>query len=274
MNRFVVVGAGPAGLEAARAAAERGHRVELHEAAAQIGGQFRLAGMQPRRAQILDLLDWYERQCARLGVALHLNSYLDEADIAGHPAQDVVIATGSLPDEDGFQRWMPGAARLPGIDLGGVWSPEAVMRREAKLGDTVVVYDEGGTWRGAGTAWHLAEQGRQVVLVTPDAYVGKEITRTSADMPLRQRLGRLGVRMLAEHCIRRWHGNGATVKSGLTGEETTIPASALVMATTNIAFDPFPETFPGKETHRIGDCAAPRQAPYAFHEGRKLALTL
>ena len=270
----LVVGAGPAGLEAARAAAERGHRVELHEAAAQIGGQFRLAGMQPRRAQILDLLDWYERQFARLGVALHLNSYLDEADIAGHPAQDVVIATGSQPDEDGFQRWIPGAARLPGIDLGGVWSPEAVMRREAKLGDTVIVYDEGGTWRGAGTAWHLAEQGRQVVLVTPDAYVGKEITRTSADLPLRQRLGRLGVRMLAEHCIRRWHGNGATVASFLTGAEEVFEASALVMATTNRAFDPFPEAIPGKRLHRVGDCVAPRQAPYAFHEGRKLALGL
>lgn len=270
----LVVGAGPAGLEAARAAAERGHRVEIHEAAAQIGGQFRLAGMQPRRAQILDLLDWYERQFARLGVELHLNSYLDEADIAAHPAEDVVIATGSLPDEAGFQRWMPGEARLPGIEAGGVVSPEAVMRREARLGDTVIVYDEGGTWRGAGTAWHLAEQGKSVVLVTPDAYVGKEITRTSADLPLRQRLGRLGVRMLAEHCIRRWHGNGATLASFLTGAEEVIEAAALVMATTNRAFDPFPEAMAGKRLHRIGDCLAPRQAPYAFHEGRKLALAL
>ncbi|MFD1807066.1 FAD-dependent oxidoreductase [Gemmobacter lanyuensis] len=63
----LVVGAGPAGLEAARVAAERGHRVEIVEAAAQIGGQFRLAGMQPRRGQVIDLLDWYERQFNRLG---------------------------------------------------------------------------------------------------------------------------------------------------------------------------------------------------------------
>jgi hypothetical protein len=109
---------------------------------------------------------------------------------------------------------------------------------------------------------------------SPPTYVGKEITRTSADAPARQRLAKLGAQFVTEHVITRWHGNGATLRSGLTGEETTIPASALVMATTNIAFDPFPETFPGKETHRIGDCAAPRQAPYAFHEGRKVALTL
>jgi 2,4-dienoyl-CoA reductase-like NADH-dependent reductase (Old Yellow Enzyme family)/thioredoxin reductase len=270
----LVVGAGPAGLEAARAAAERGHTVEVAEASARIGGQFRLAGMQPRRAQILDLLDWYERQFDRLGVTLRLNTYLDADDIAAHTADTVIIATGSLPDPDARQRWLPSAPRLPGMDAGGVWSPEDVMRREARLGDTVVVYDEGGNWRGVGTAWALAEQGKQVILVTPDAFVGKEIARTSADGPARQRLARLGAKMLTEHSITRWHGNGITVRSLLTGQEETLAASALVMATTNIAFDPFPETFPGKATHRIGDCAAPRQAPYAFHEGRKLALAL
>ena len=64
------------------------------------------------------------------------------------------------------------------------------------------------------------------------------------------------------------------MRSLLTGEETQIPASALVMATTNRSFDPFPEDFAGKTTHRIGDCAAPRLAAYAFHDGRKVALSL
>ena len=270
----LVVGAGPAGLEAARVAAERGHVVEIVEASPHIGGQFRLAGMQPRRAQILDLMAWYERQFTNLGVTLRLNTFLDADEVAAHPADTVILATGSLPDPDARQRWLPSESRLPGLDAGGVWSPEDVMRREARLGDAVVVYDEGGNWRGVGTAWALAEQGKQVILVTPDAFVGKEIARTSADAPARQRLGRLGVRMLTEHCITRWHGNGVTVRSFLTGQEETIAASGLVMATTNFAFDPFPETFTGKTTLRIGDCVAPRQAPYAFHEGRKVALAL
>jgi NADPH-dependent 2,4-dienoyl-CoA reductase/sulfur reductase-like enzyme len=273
-RHVLVVGAGPAGLEAARAAAERGHRVEIAEAGPKVGGQFRLAGMQPRRAQILDLLDWYERQFARLGVTLHLNTFLDEADIAAHPADVVILATGSLPDESGFQRWMPQAPSLPGLEAGGLWSPEAVLRREARLGDAVIVYDEGGNWRGVGTAWALAEQGKQVTIVTPDPYVGREITRTAADGPARRRLAQLGARFMVEHCLVRWHGNGATVRNLLTGEETVIPAFALVMATTNRSFDPFSATFPGKATHRIGDCAAPRLAAYAFHEGRKLALAL
>ncbi|MEZ5886908.1 MAG: FAD-dependent oxidoreductase [Paracoccaceae bacterium] len=270
----LVVGAGPAGLEAARVAAERGHRVEIHEAAPQIGGQFRLAGLQPRRAQILDLMGWYERQFARLGVTLRPNSFLEADEIAAHPAEVVILATGSLPDPNGFQRWLPHLDRLPGIDLGHVWSPEEVMRREARLGQTVILYDEGSNWRGVGTAWAMAEQGRQVVIVTPEAFVGREIARTAADGAARRKLAKLGARFMTEHCIAAWHGNGATVRNLLTGDEQVIEASDLVMSTTNRAFDPFPETFAGKEVHRIGDCAAPRLAAYAFHEGRKAGLSL
>jgi 2,4-dienoyl-CoA reductase-like NADH-dependent reductase (Old Yellow Enzyme family) len=270
----LVVGAGPAGLEAARVAAECGHRVEIVEALPDIGGQFRLAGLQPRRAQILDLLAWYERQFTKLNIRLRLNAFLDEAEIADHPADVVILATGSLPDDSGFQRWQPHLPRLPGIELGGVWSAEAAMRREARLGDSVVVYDEGGNWRGVGTAWALAERGHQVVIVTPEPFVGREVARTAADGAARRALARLGARFLTEHCLTGWHGNGVSVKNMLTGIEETLPASGLVMATTNQSFDPWPEVFAGKATHRIGDCAAPRLAAYAFYEGRKVALAL
>ena len=270
----LVVGAGPAGLEAARAAAERGHRVDMVEALPVIGGQFRLAGLQPRRAQILDLLNWYERQFDRLGVTLRLNTYLDENEIAAHPADTIVLATGSLPDEAGFQRWLPQEPQLPGLENGNVHSPEAILRREERPGSEVILYDEGSNWRGVGTAWWLAEQGHHVTIVTPEAFVGKEIARTAADGAARRALAAKGATFLTESLVARWHGNGATVRSLLTGEETLIPASALVMATTNRSFDPYPEHFAGKEVHRIGDCAAPRLAAYAFHEGRKLALAL
>jgi 2,4-dienoyl-CoA reductase-like NADH-dependent reductase (Old Yellow Enzyme family)/thioredoxin reductase len=270
----LVIGAGPAGLEAARAAAERGHRVEIVEALPVIGGQFRLAGMQPRRAQILDLMDWYERQFINLGVKLRLNTFLDADEIAEHQADTVILATGSLPDETGFQRWQPHLDHLPGINLGNVWSPEQVLRREARMGDSVVLYDEGSNWRGVGTAWALAEQGKQVTLVTPEAFVGKEIARTAADGAARRRMAKLGVKFMTEHCLTAWHGQAVTLRNLLTGNEETIPTSALVMSTTNRAFDPFPESFAGKTTHRIGDCVAPRLAAYAFHEGRKLGLAL
>ena len=268
-KHVLVVGAGPAGLEAARVAAERGHRVEIHEAAPVTGGQFRLAGEQPRRAQITDLLDWYERQFDRLGVVLKLNSFLDADEVRAIDADEVILATGSLPDEQATQRWMPQLCALPGLELGHVHSPEDVMRRAARIGDAVIVYDEGGNMRGLGTAWHLAEQGKGVTIVTPDPMVGKELARTSADIPIRARLARLGARFMTEHAIAAWHGQGATVRNLLDGSEQEIAASALVMATTNRSFDMISDEIADLNPIIIGDAQAPRQAPYAFYEGRK-----
>ncbi|SLN18360.1 putative N-methylproline demethylase [Roseovarius litorisediminis] len=270
----LVVGGGPSGLEAARVAAERGHKVQIHEAASQIGGQFRLAGMQPRRAQILDLMGWYERQFGKLGVELRLNSYLDADDIRELGADVVVLATGSLPDEERTQRWLPQLGPLPGREHGNVFAPEEVMRREAKIADTVIVYDEGGNMRGVGTAWHLAETGKQVVLVTPDPFVGKELARTSADIPIRAKLAQLGVRMLSEHAIAGWHGQGAAVRNLLDGSEEEIAASALVMATTNRSFEPVSAELTDLNLRIVGDAQAPRQAPFAFYEGRKCGLEI
>jgi len=273
-KHVLVVGSGPAGLEAARVAAERGHRVDIHEAAPVIGGQFRLAGEQPRRAQITDLLNWYERQFDRLSVRLHLNSYLEKDEVRAIGADVVVLATGSLPDEDATQRWLPQLGPLPGLENGQVYSAEDVMRREAPLGDSVIVYDEGGNMRGVGTAWYLAETGKQLTLVTPDPFVGKELSRTSADIPIRAKLAQLGVQMLTEHAILNWSGNGARLKNLLDGAEVDVPSSALVMATTNRAFDPLSEELTDLDVRLIGDAQAPRQAPWAFYEGRKCGLEI
>jgi NADPH-dependent 2,4-dienoyl-CoA reductase/sulfur reductase-like enzyme len=273
-KRVLVVGGGPAGLEAARAAAERGHRVVLAEASDRLGGQFRLAGMQPRRAQILDLIDWYERQLGQLQVEVRYGQYVEAEDVEREGADHVVIAIGSLPPDGAFQRALPQFDAIPG---GGMaLSAEAVMAREARPGHRVIVLDDGGNWKGCGTAWKLAEDGHAVTIVTPDALVGKELQRMAVDGPLRRALARLGVRFVTESAITRWDGSRATVLSLLDGREQEIEADSLVFAGTNAAQDGLAVELEqrGIAFTAIGDCTASRQAAFAIHDGRKVALSL
>ncbi len=275
-KRVFVIGGGPAGLEAARVAAERGHSVSLAEASNRLGGNFLLAGMQPRRAQILDLIQWYERQLEKLGVDVRLNSYVEAEDIDRTKVDVVVLATGSYAPETGFQKALPALDSMTGIEKGGVFPIEAVMAKQARPGNRVLLLDEGGGWRGCGTAWKLAEVGHQVTIVTPDPFVGKELIRTAADGPIRRILRALGVKWITDVSVLEWHGNGATLQDHNTGESSFVEADTLVTATTN---SPADWLMPGLRdsgvtTFQIGDCAAPRQAPYAFYEGRKAGLEI
>jgi len=280
-RRILVVGGGPAGLEAARVAAERGHQVTLAEASDQLGGQFRLAGLQPRRGQILDLIEWYRGQLGKLQVTVRYNAPLEASEIAAFGAGAVVLATGSLPDGAGFQRALPQQAAIPGIERGQVWSVEEVMARAARPGKRVLLLDEGGNWRGCGTAWHLAEQGHEVTLLTPAAMVGKELERTSADIGLRQRLAGFGAHFVTESAVAEWHGGlgdegGATILNLLDGSTWRLECDALVLATPNVAEASLQAELADSdlELHAIGDCAAPREANNAFFEGRRLGLAL
>jgi 2,4-dienoyl-CoA reductase-like NADH-dependent reductase (Old Yellow Enzyme family)/thioredoxin reductase len=275
-KKILVVGGGPAGMEAARCAAERGHRVTLAEALGDLGGQFRLAGLAPRRGQITELMSWYLRQFEKLGVEVRYFSPMDEQDIIEFGADEVVLATGSMPDGLARQRWLPQADELPGLGNGKVFSCEEAFRGQAELGKSVIVLDEGGNYRGTGTAWYLADKGHQVNIVTPDPMVGVELTRTTADSLIRENLARLGAKFILESVIEHWHGDRADIRSLLDDSTTSIEASAIVTATTNVVYNEVELALAETDIHFhvIGDAAAPRQAPYAFHDGRKIGLAL
>jgi 2,4-dienoyl-CoA reductase-like NADH-dependent reductase (Old Yellow Enzyme family) len=269
-KKVLVIGGGVAGLEAARVAAERGHSVTLAEASDKLGGQFRLAGLTPRRHQIIDYLDWFERQLTKLQVKVLLNTPLDAEEAKAFGADQVIVATGSVPDGKAFQRAMPEHDALPGIERGNVASAEDVMARIARPGKRVMLLDETANWKGGGVALTLAEAGHEVTVVTGAPAMMAEMARTNADIQLRARLRELGVRIMTETVLREWHADGATVQTFGGGPER-IAADTLVVAATNVS-----ERGLGDElgAPMIGDAMAARNAAMAIYEGRKLAMGL
>jgi 2,4-dienoyl-CoA reductase-like NADH-dependent reductase (Old Yellow Enzyme family)/thioredoxin reductase len=275
-RQVLVVGGGPAGLEAARVAAERGHRVTLLERAPVLGGQFRLAGLQPSRGQITDLLDWYARRLEALGVEVRLGVEATADEVAATGADEVIVATGSRPARAGFQRARPLLDRLPGMDAGHVVAIQDVLDSTAAMGQRVLVLDDVNDWRGLGTALHLAETGHDVTILTAAPVVAGGLAHSAADGPLRKRYAEAGGRSITAAAVIDWRPGAATIRSTLTGEETAIEADTLVIAETPIAETALADALSaqGIPYHQIGDAVAPRRASLAFYEARELARRL
>ncbi|MCU1387454.1 MAG: oxidoreductase [Ilumatobacteraceae bacterium] len=274
-REIVVVGGGPAGLEAARVAAERGHVVTLFEASEHLGGQYRLAGLQPSRGQILDHLAWYRRELERLGVEVRLGVPYSADDVVGSDVT-LILATGATPARAGFQRALPMVDRMPGIDGPRVAAIHDVLDGSANPSGSVLLLDDLGDWRGIGTAMLLQERGCAVTVVTSAPTVAGGLFHSAADVPARQRFARAGGIMQPFTVVIGWTADGATLGSTLTGTSSLEPFDWLVVAETPRALTEPADAAAvvGRTVWSIGDCVAPRRASFAIYEGRSLALTL
>ena len=152
------------------------------------------------------------------------------------------------------------------------------MNRSAKLGQSVLLLDDVGTWKSLGTAVYLVEKGHSVSIVTPYAVIGRELVRTAADYAVREKLRQYGAQFYPETVVNEWQGTSARVMDLLDGSETEMPFDSLVLATVNIPVNDLELELRQKtiefDLHIIGDCLSPRQAPAATYEGRKVSLLL
>jgi 2,4-dienoyl-CoA reductase-like NADH-dependent reductase (Old Yellow Enzyme family)/thioredoxin reductase len=163
-KKVVIVGAGPAGLEAARVAAERGHSVTVFEATADAGGQIRLAMQSQRRREMISIIDWRMSQCSKRDVEFHFNTLAEAEDILAKNPDVVIIATGGLPHTEVLQA---------GNEL--VVSSWDIISRSVKPGQEVLVYDDAGDHAGLQAAELIAATGASVEIMTPDRSFAPEV---------------------------------------------------------------------------------------------------
>ncbi|MEU1662363.1 NADH:flavin oxidoreductase [Streptomyces sparsogenes] len=166
-KRVVVIGGGPAGLEAARVCAERGHDVTLLEAASQLGGQVLLAARTPRHAEKAGIVHWLAQEVRRLKVTVALNHFAEPEDVLALRPDVVVVATGGLPNTSVVES---------GEEL--ITTTWDVLGGTPRPGRRVLVYDDHGGEQALTAAERLAAAGARVELVTPDRMVGTEVTGT------------------------------------------------------------------------------------------------
>ncbi|MFC3075559.1 NADH:flavin oxidoreductase [Shinella pollutisoli] len=168
LRNVVVVGAGPAGLEAARVAAARGHRVKLFEAGPKAGGQILVAAALRRRREIIGIVDWRLAECERLGVDIEYNRYVDETDVIAENPDVVVVATGGLPNL---------GCLYEGQDLATTtWD---ILSGIVPVGKSVLLYDDAGTHVAMSAAEFILDAGAELDVVAATRILAQDVGATT-----------------------------------------------------------------------------------------------
>ena len=266
-RHIVIVGGGPAGLKAAETASERGHKVTLFEASNKLGGQVLVAAAaMPYRDEFANATRFLESRIRRLGVKIEMNTPATFEIVSDLEPNAIVVATGSKP----------GKPKIPGADLPNVFSVHEAIQIGVP-GQKVVLIDSGeADWKCLTTAERLADDGHEVLIVSP-VQIGAEMDSFSRP-PMLRRLRSSGVKFLEYHTVTAINEDSVVVKENFTGDEKSLNnTQSVVFSWYGIAqtklFDEF-RSLPNFDVYAIGDCLAPRRAIDAIWDGFRVGAEL
>jgi thioredoxin reductase len=260
-KKVLVIGGGPAGLETARIAAERGHKVVIYEKSRSLGGQALLAAKLPGRSDIRAIVSWQSAQLKKLGVEIRYglevssNPSLIKFVLEEEGPDAVVIATGSVPIRDGMQPY--NFSRVEGWDEPIACTEVDVLEERVEVGRKVIIADTLSFIEAPGIAELLAKQGKDVEVVTWHANIGMELKTTNHWAHLLPRLYDAGVRVTPFSWIRRIAGHKVTVYNVYNeqSERTVEDVDNVILTTGKIQNDSLYSAFSGRvrELYLVGD---------------------
>lgn len=273
--KVLVVGAGPAGLEAARALGERGYDVMLAESGRELGGRVALESRLPGLAEWARVRDYRVQQVERMGnVEIYRESDLGADDVLATEADHVAIATGATWRRDGFGRHHPAGIADPG-PAARIFTPDDIMAGRLPEG-RVVLFDDDHYYMGTVLAERLRAAGLPVTLVTPESKAAAWATYTAEQVRTQRRLLELGVEIVASHALTAFDGREAVLACTYTGDAQRIAADSAVLVTARRPNDELFRALEGrvKSLRRIGDCDAPALIAAAVYAGHRYARAL
>ena len=278
----LVVGAGPAGLEAALAAGNRGYQVVLAEAAAELGGRVTLESRLPGLAAWARVRDYRAYQISQMAnVQVYKSSPLTSSDVLDFGATHLALATGAEWRRDGYGR--KHQFPIPTDEAVGLFTPDDIMSGRLPEG-RVVIYDDDHYYMGSVIAELLATEGRETRLVTPDPMAASWTSNTLEQHRVQARLMAVGVEVIACHSMASIGSGRAVVTCVYSGERRELGCDGVVMVTGRVPLDALyqelsaePERVSNagvESLRRIGDCHGPATIAAAVYEGHRFAREL